>query len=364
MLKTGVANLPLHSGKAPPWLFKRMVKLGNAITETIVYEYGQDGFIRRISDPYFFQSLGCVLGFDWHSSGLTTTVCGALKEAINKENFGIYIAGGKGKASKKAPEEIEKAAELFNISAAKTESLVYSSKMSAKVDNSLIQDNYQLYHHCFFMTEKSRWAVVQQGMNSLNNYARRYHWLSDSVASFVEEPHSAICSDKKEENVLDMTAKESREARKTSVDIVNDGVGRYFKDIKQKTLLDFGDKTERLAMWRNHYIKDMNETNLKTLEKAYEIQPRTYEELAAIKGVGPKTIRALALIADVVYGKKASWKDPAKFSFAHGGKDGIPRPVDKKLMDSTTVMLKNAVNNAKIGEKERLFAIRRLANFI
>ncbi|MCX8146852.1 MAG: DUF763 domain-containing protein [Candidatus Woesearchaeota archaeon] len=373
MQKTGIANLPLHYGNAPRWLFKRMVGLGSEITRAIIFEYGQEEFIKRMSNPYFFQSLGCVLGFDWHSSGLTTTLCGALKEAINNntEELGIYIAGGKGKASKKAPEQIKKAADCFNISTHKAERLIYASKMSAKVDNSLVQDNYQLYHHCFFLTENGKWAVVQQGLNENIGYARRYHWHYENIENnnnFIEEPHSAICSEKKEKDVLDMTAKESKEVREISLDIVNEGnFERYFNDIKQKTLFDFENKTHKpikLWMQRKHNIKDACRINFKTLQKAYEIQPKDYEELVAIEGVGPKTIRSLALIADIIYGKKASWKDPAKFSFAHGGKDGVPYPVDRELYDKSIEILKNAVKNAKIGEKERLWAIKRLADII
>ncbi len=365
MQKTGTASLPLHTGNAPPWLFKRMVRLGRAVTGAIIEEHGQNEFISRISNPYFFQSLGCVLGFDWHSSGVTTTVCGALKEALNNENMGVFIAGGKGGASRKAPDEICRAGEMFNISTQKTERLVYSSRMSAKVDNSLLQDSYQLYHHCFFLGENGEWSVVQQGMSHSDSYARRYHWLSERVKDFIEEPHSAICSGRKEGDVLDMTSRDSREARKASVDIVNEGsFRRHFSGIRQKTLRDFEGGVETLSMGRNHYIKGMRETDIRTLEKARDMSPKSYEELASIKGVGPKTIRSLALISDIIYGSRASWSDPSKFSFAHGGKDGIPYPVNRKLMDYAAETISNAVRQARMGERERMKAVRRLANII
>lgn len=366
MQKTGIAHLPLHSGKAPRWLFSRMVKLASAITDAILLEYNQEEFLKRISSPFWFQALSCVLGYDWHSSGCTTVTCGALKEALNKANLGIKIGGGKGNISKKSPDEIDFFSQDFNLSTNKIERLKYSSKMSAKVDNSCIQDNYNLYHHSFIFTENGSWAVIQQGMNSENNYARRYHWLSDNIVSFVTEPHEAICCDKKQNFVLDMTAKESEEARKTSLDLVKDNpknLERYLMPI-QKTINDFSNKSViELKMPPAHLIKDMKKINIETLKKAYEIQPKNYEELVAIKGIGPKTIRSLALISDLVYGKKASWKDPVKYSFAHGGKDRIPYPVNKRIYDSSTEILKNAIRQAKLGEKDKLYAIKRLHQF-
>lgn len=353
--KVGIVNLPLHGGNAPRWLFWRMVKLGEAISEAVIDEYGTEEFITRLSDPYWFQSLACAIGFDWHSSGTTTTTCGALKQALNKENLGVYFAGGKGKTSRKTLQEIE---QHENISTQKIEKLQYSSKMSAKVDSALVQDNYQLYHHSFVFNEKGQWAVIQQGM--FDKYARRYHWLSDNLTSFVEEPHTAICCDKKN-TALDMTAKKSKDTRNISLDLVNDNPEHLKKYMKteQTTLVNYA----YFTMSPMHDIIEMDKKNFETLRRAYEIQPRTYEELVAIKGIGPKTIRSLALLSDVIYGKKASWKDPVKYSFALGGKDKIPYEIDTKHYDETTRIMQSAINDAKLGEDEKLKAIKRLKEF-
>jgi hypothetical protein len=367
MQRTGVANLPLHPGKCPAWLFERMRKLAEAITEAIVYEYDENELLNKLANPHWFQAFGCVLGFDFHSSGLTTTVCGALKEAVNKENFGIGIAGGKGKVSRKALTEIDE--NKFNLTTAKIERLKYASRITAKVDNNLIQDNYQLYTHSFIYTKKASWAVIQQGLNRFSRYARRYHWLSENVQNFVSEPHSAICCDSKEAEVLDMTAKESEESRKVCVDLVNDNPLHLRKYLKtnQMILLEPNQSMQTtLTMKPRHQIclSDLSQKTIQSLQKAYELQPQNYEELVALKGVGPKSVRALALVSELIYGTKLSWKDPAKYSWAFGGKDGYPRPVERKLMDSNIAWLKDAIKNAKLGEKDKLNAIQRLNNFI
>jgi hypothetical protein len=369
-MKTGVANLPLHGGKAPPWLFKRMKLLAGALVDTIVYEYSQDEFLRRISDPYWFQALSCVLGFDWHSSGTTTTTTGALKASISPELHGIGAAGGKGKSSRKAPMDIEKSGDVLSLSTAKIGELKYASKMSAKVDNALVQDGYQLYHHALFFTEKGNWAVVQQGMN--DSYARRYHWLSDGVASFACEPHSAICAERKMETVLDLTSRESAENREVTLDLVKDGPSHFMKYTKQRTLSDFLGQSEatdftlqpqaELSMPRHHEVLpvDIGKNGMLALKMAYEIQPESYEELIALKGMGPKRIRALALISDLIYGATPSWKDPARYSFAHGGKDGYPYPVDRDTFDHSIATLRDAVESAKLDKLEKYNAIKRL----
>lgn len=368
MQKTAVANLPLHHGKAPRWLFGRMVKLAGAVTEVIVDEFNQEEFLRRLSDPFWFQAFSCVLGFDWHSSGVTTTTCGALKEALKKQNIGLKVAGGKGKTSRKTPSEIENS----GLSTEKIKRLIYASKISAKIDNSLIQDGYQLYHHCFIFTEKGSWCVVQQGMNASNRYARRYHWLSDGVKSFVNEPHNAICCDKKEKKVLDMTAEKSKETRETSIDLAREKPIHLKKYLEttQKTIFDFSNKKiKTLTMPTRHSLteRDLSKHVLRQLKKAYELQPENYEELVALKGIGQKSIRALALISELIYNKEPSWNEPScitKFSFSHGGKDGWPEPVNKKTYDNSILTLKQAIENAKIGNKEKLHAIRRLRGFV
>src|SRR3989344_3854181 len=373
MFKSGIANLPLHGGSCPRWLFPIMKKLGGAISGALIYEYGQQEFLKRLADPYWLQSFGSVIGFDWHSSGLTTTTLGALKESINNQNLGIKIAGGKGNESKKVLEEIENS--VFNLSENKVEKLKYSSRMSAKVDNCLMQDGYQLYHHSFVFDEKGNWVVVQQGMNSENKYARRYHWLSGTVSDFVEEPHNALCCDSRNNSTLDLTSRDNYKVKKISVDLVNDDINnlnKYFNirirsdknNSIQKTIYEFDEnaknQTKIFTMAPKHTIIYMDKRNIETLKKAHEFQPQNYEELVSIKGIGAKTIRSLALVSELIYGTEINWKDPVKYSFAHGGKDGIPYPVDRKLMDDNTEILRNAIKDAKLGNKEKLSAIGRL----
>ncbi|MGC9200603.1 MAG: DUF763 domain-containing protein [Candidatus Aenigmatarchaeota archaeon] len=352
-MRTGIAELPLHYGACPKWLFKRMVKLSREISKIIILEFGKEEFLRRISNPFFFQSFACVVGYDWHSSGTTTTLTGALKEALNKENLGIKVLGGKGSTARKVPDEIEKISDEFNFSTQKIESLKYASKMVAKVDSSLIQAGYQIYHHAFFVSEEGKWAVVQQGMNVNNKLARRYHWIDEKVKSFVVEPHEAIIGFK-EENVLNMVAKESEDARKASVDIVKEDV-RKFKNFFASP---FG-LVKYLKMPFEHTF------DLKVYKKLldlHEFNPKNYEELVSFEGVGPKTVRALALIAKIVYGKEASWVDPVKYTFAHGGKDRIPYPVDRKTYDESIRTLKEILEKSEIERKEKLEALKRLAS--
>jgi len=364
MRRVAVAELPLHPGRCPRWLFGRMKRLGGAISQLMVQEYGRREFLKRMSDPFFFQSLGCVLGFDWHSSGLTTTVCAALKEAISPEDFGIAICGGKGRFSRRTQDEIDEVAEFFPLSTHKIESLKYASKMAAKVDNSCVQDGYQLYHHSFMVSEDGDWTVVQQGMHERS--ARRYHWLSDNVTSFVEEPHSGIASDRQEQSVLDMTSSGSQEARKVSVGLVRDDPGwlkTCFRAPGQLMIDDYlpcARDVRTLVMPRGHQITALSERTVEALRRAYELQPENYEELVAIRGIGPRAVRALALVSELVYGAAPSWKDPAKYSFAHGGKDGIPFPVDRRTYQKTIQMIENATRAAKVGESEKIDAIRRL----
>jgi len=370
--RTGIARLPLHYGKAPKWLVIRMRKLAKEIVTIIVDEYGSEDFLKRISDSFWFQALGCVLGYDWHSSGVTTVVTGVLKQAIAPEEHGIAVCGGKGKISLQTPLEIENAGQKFGFAEAKIEALRYASKLSAKVDNTAIQAGYQLYHHTFFLSENEKWAVIQQGMCSQDRTARRYHWLSDNIQSFVDEPHKAIVGDVKREIALDMTARESENCRKTSVDIAKEPTKKIMHLIMsirpayQKSLQEWLSKTANTA-WKEYRIDVLSmpkNINWKILREVYEFQPRNYEELLGFKGVGPATVRGLALVAELVYGEKPSWKDPVKYSFAYGGKDGVPYPVDRKAMDESIKILNQAIQEAKVGEKEKLASLQRLRQFV
>jgi len=353
-VRTGIANLPLHYGTAPTWLFEKMKYLAREISTILVLEFGSVEFFKKLSDPFWFQSFGCVLGFDWHSSGLTTTVCAALKEGLRglEKDLGIFVCGGKGKTSRKTPEEITQIADRYSLNGNR---LVYASKMSAKVDNSALQDGYQLYHHTFIFDKSGRWTVIQQGMNDRNSFARRYHWLDlKSDKDFVCEPHSGIAAEHQERNVLNMVASKSEKARKISTQIANEKPEKNIRQIK---------RIQELSMPRSHEIRKIKTSNLeKILRKVYERKPKNFESLLSIEGVGPKTIRALSLIAELIYKAEPSYKDPARFSFAHGGKDGIPYPIDKAGYEKSIEFLKGMINQAKIGEREKINAFRRLAS--
>ncbi len=354
-MRTGTARLPLHGGRAPRWLFSRMVLLSREILRVIVEEYGPREVLLRVSDPNWFQALGCVLGFDWHSSGLTTTTTGALKEAVKgrEADFGFFVAGGKGAASRKTPAEIMAHGERVSLALPPTD-LVYASKMSAKVDNTAVQDGYQLYHHAFIFTPAGEWAVVQQGMNGESGWARRYHWLSSGVKDFVDEPHAAVVAERKEQLVLNLVAHESEEARKATARLAAEPPAKLVQELR---------KAQELSLPARHDILPADirpESFERALLKTYERPPQNFEALLATQGVGPKTIRALALIADLVYGAKASVRDPATFSFAHGGKDGIPYPVDRETYDKSIEMLRDTVDRAKMEDREKLEALRRL----
>ena len=351
--RTGIANLPLHYGKVPRWLFSRMTGLAREITIAIVGEFGAEEMLRRLSHPYWFQAFGCILGYDWHSSGVTTTLCGALKEGIKglEPELGLFVAGGKGGTSRRTPQELEAWGDLLSLEPAP---LIYASRMSAKVDSAAIQDGYQLYHHVFIFTRSGSWAVVQQGMNEANRYARRYHWLGEAVSSFVNEPHSAILSQAMGQ-ALNLVASESEPARSTIAGIA----------VSQKPELIVADlkRIKTLNLPPGHYLStsDLHPDSLsKILLSTYERQPRDFEELLGLKGVGPRTIRALSLISELVYGVAPSYRDPARYSFAHGGKDGIPYPVDRKTYDQSIELLSKAINKSKLGLEEKREALGRL----
>ncbi|MDD5092835.1 MAG: DUF763 domain-containing protein [Dehalococcoidia bacterium] len=352
--RTGVANLPLHGGKAPRWLFERMTKLAREICIVIVEEFGPDEMLHKVSDPYWFQAFGCVLGFDWHSSGLTTTTCGALKEGIREiqGDLGLFMAGGKGATSRKTPEQIE---DCGNLISADPASLVYASKMAAKVDSAALQDGYQLYHHVMLFTREGSWAVVQQGMNESTRYARRYHWLGEGVTDFVCEPHAAICAEQFGKDVLNLVAAESTPARE-----VITGIAAENKP--EKTIGELK-KLQLLTLPSRHQIivQDIHPDRIsKIITATYERSPGDFEELLGLPGVGPKTIRALSLLSELIYGAPPSFTDPARFSFAHGGKDGIPYPVDRRTYDQSIELLRKAVLRAKLDGSEKRQAVNRL----
>ena len=353
MSRTGFAHLPLHGGRAPSYLFQRMVPLSREIVIFIATEFGRDEVLRRLSDPYWFQAFGCVLGFDWHSSGLTTTVCGALKEGLKdvQRDLGLYVAGGKGATSRKTPAEITRVCERLGR---EPQPLVYASRISAKVDNSAVQDGYQLYHHSFIFTAEGRWAIVQQGMNDQTSMARRYHWLSDEMESYVNEPHAAVCCDEARPS-LNLVAAESAAVREASATLANE---------RPEVTLEALGHLPSLDMPRRHDVRaiDIDPAHLqKVLLKTYEQAPADFEALLAMPGVGAKTLRALALTSELIYGSKASLRDPARFSFAHGGKDGTPFPVDRATYDRTIDVMHRALNAARIGRTEKVAAFRRLA---
>jgi hypothetical protein len=371
MYRTGVANLPLHGGKAPAWLTGRMRKLSKEIATIMVEEYGAGIFLKRLSDPYWFQALGCVLGYDWHSSGVTTVLTGVLKQALSPEEHGMVVCGGKGRTSRKTPMEIAEVGEKFGFSEDRVEVLTYTSRMTAKVDNTAIQAGYQLYHHAFLLTEDGKWAVIQQGMSGKDRSARRYHWLSDSTTSLIVEPHNAVVGDVRREKALNMTAKTSEGARKASVDVAKEPprkVLRLFeaaRPLHQRSLQEWLPKAEVDPWQQSIEALNMPRTiSWETMTRVYEFQPRNYEELLSVRGVGPATVRGLALVAELIYGEKPSWEDPVKFSFAYGGKDGVPFPVDRGAMDESVQVLRRAVEAAKLGEKEKLRSLRRLRRFV
>jgi hypothetical protein len=355
-MRRGIVNLPLHYGKAPAWLFGRMTALAREITRALVMEFGPAEVLRRLSDPFWFQAFGCLLGFDWHSSGITTTVCGALKEGLRgrEDETGIFVAGGKGRTSRQTPQEIEGHCEQIAVEPAP---LVYASRITAKVDSSALQDGYQIYHHLFVFTSQREWCVIQQGMNTTTRFARRYHWLSEGVSDFCCEPHAAICCDARGQ-ALNMVAEESEAARA--------GVAALAREEPERVIAE-ADKIARLELPQRHHITpgDLNTQYLhKVLLKTYEQGPQDFEHVLGIAGVGPKTIRALTLMAELIYGQAPSFQDPARYSFAHGGKDGHPYPVDRETYDRTIDYLKKGLWQAKVGQTEKLKAMKRLNAFL
>jgi len=376
MISKGIATFTLDTGKCPPWLFARMEKLGREMIRVIIEEYGPDEMVRRLADPVWFQSLGTVLAFDWNASGLTTTLTAALKSAIrmHERELGFFICGGKGKTSLKVPEEIDNWAQRLSLPYGSLDTLAYNSKMAAKVDSSLVQDGYQIYHHCFVFSRSGSWAVIQQGMNTGNATARRYHWHSDKASDLIVEPHTGIAS-QVVAPTLDLTSHQSDKNRDISLQMAN---GNYYSLVRDLKIIDkysyklvdtvrATDGQQQLVKLDLHdhdfYSHPVEAQNFlvspylkKILYKVCSYKPENYRNILEIAGVGPKTIRALSLVSEVIYGAKPSYTDPARYSFAHGGKDGIPFPVDLDTYDNTIKFFRRAIPrlNASAAEKAKM----------
>ena len=350
MKHSGTADLPLHYGQVPKWLAQRMSKLGGAIVESLIVQYGRNEVLRRMSDPFWFQALGCVIGMDWHSSGITTSVMGALKSAINPraKELGLYICGGRGKHSRQTPNELMKIADDTGLDG---NHLVYCSRLSAKVDNTAVQDGFQLYLHSFMLTVDGQWAVIQQGMNTQSRMARRYHWHSAQLKSFVEEPHTFVLG-KNLGLILNLTDKAAANTR--------DGIVRVTKENPSRSISEM----QKLVMPRHHEVTEQD-VDLKRLGSiltmAYEQDVNDFESLLLLKGIGPRTLQSLTLVSEVIHGTSSRFSDPARFSFAHGGKDGHPFPIPVKVYDETIDVLKKSVEQAKLGRTEKQEAIKNLS---
>jgi uncharacterized protein len=363
-----------------------MIKLSYAISKVIVDEYGGHDFIRRLADPLWFQAFGCVLGFDWHSSGVTTVVSGVLKQSLKEDIHAISVAGGKGRKATEATNDIPKLAERhYNLPSDKIDSLVYASRLAAKVDNAAVQDGYSLYHHVVFFDEHGNWTIVQQGMSCQKKLARRYHWISDNLTSFVREPHAGIISANKIPNTLNMTSIESEENQKICVELTRDDVNNLKSSVhrvseaistpvEKKDSLDNWISTdssngnsqgsENLVYRRNVVRYEMpRRLDWNVFRKIYDIQPKNYEQLISVPGVGPVAVRALSLIGEIIFGTKASWQDPVKFNFAHGGKDGVPYPIARKTYDRSISYLSSAIEGAEIDREQRIQALKKLADY-
>lgn len=395
-MRTGIATVPLDWGRCPRWLFERMTRLGRGICVAIVEEFGPDELLRRLSHPAWFQSLGSVMGFDWNSSGLTVTTMGALKEAVRglETDLGFFVCGGK-RVSRKTPEETIAWGEKLGWDGGKTQRLVTASKMAAKVDSALVQDGFSIYAHNLIFIASGKWAVIQQGMNVGLQKARRYHWLSDGVKDFDVEPHSGIASDARLAH-LNLTAKESKQNKEISSDMVKLEPDAFLKNFQNaarevsKNMPRVSSPTgNSLGMLRSSPERNEGQGRLpgfsemelndvefhwhpvasekfdlkrlrKTIEKARFLAPKNFTQLLAQDGVGPKTIRALSLVAELVYGAKPSYEDPARYTFAVGGKDGTPFPVDRATYDKTLAAIERGITQSRLAQREIDSAKRRL----
>jgi hypothetical protein len=353
--KTGSANLPLHYGQIPSWLTMRMSRLGAIISQAIIYHYGREEFLRRLANPFWFQSFGAVMGMDWHSSGVTASVLGALKRGLAplSKELGIYVCGGKGKYSRQTPRELIDIGLKVGIDG---QQLVKTSRLVAKVDSAAIQDGFNLYLHGFIVTEDGKWTIVQQGMNVNNKQARRYHWISEGLESFVNAPHAAI-EGRQQGNIINLTDPRAQISQSRQLEILkNFSPERVLSEVAKL-------QTITLDMPAHHNVKAENICLRRlhgNIAAAIHRGPEDFSELLLTPTVGPRTILALAMVAEIIHGAPYRFSDPARFSLAHGGKDRHPYPVPIKVYDETIRVLKSAVRNARIGKNEKLEAIKRL----
>jgi uncharacterized protein len=360
--RSGSADLPLHSGRVPPWLAERMASLGAIVCRAIVHHYGRDELLRRLSHPFWFQSFGAVMGMDWHSSGITTSVIGALKRGLApvQDELGVYVCGGRGKHSRKTPDELAALGQRIGFDA---QALTQASRLVAKVDSAAVQDGFDLYLHGFFVTADATWTVVQQGMNGEKRQARRYHWHSHNLASFVDQPHSAIDGPQQGE-IINLTDHRAEAARAAQLDLLSLGPDRI---VAEFAALNAKPETQpllpHLIMPAHHDVRSSDVFTRRlhgTLAAAAERGPVDFPQLLLTPGVGARTVQSLAMVAEVVHGAPYRFEDPARFSLAHGGKDRHPYPVPIKVYDETIRVLKSAVQNARLGRDEEIQAIKRL----
>src|SRR5712691_8517890 len=353
MKRSGVADLPLHGGRVPQWLAERMTRLGTAITETIVHQYGASTFLSRLSDPFWFQALGSVMGMDWHSSGITTSVMGALKRGLasRADELGIYICGGRGRFSRNTPQELRMIAERRGFDG---EGLVRTSRLTARIDNNAIADGFQIYLHSFIVTSEGEWAVVQQGLNDASGLARRYHWHSATVRDFVAEPHTGIVGEHLG-TIMNLVDRQAQPAQKALLEVVRENPDATLREAR------------RLCVTTRHEVH-ASDVDLKrlgaVLAVAYEREFHDFAELLLLEKLGPRTLQTLTLVAEVVHGAPTRFNDPARFSFALGGKDGHPFPVPLKTYDESIAVLQTSLESAKIGDPDKIGGFERLHRFV
>ena len=367
MLKrSGYADLPLHTGVVPKWLADRMKLLGTQIIEALLINYGKKEVLTRLSDHLWFQSLGAVLGMDWHSSGITTSVMYALKRGINERarEFGLCICGGRGKYSRKTPDELLYLADATGLDGT---SLVNASRLTAKVDGNAVQDGFQLYMHNFVLSDQGDWVVVQQGMNTATRTARRYHWSSENLRSFVEEPHSGVTGEN-QGKILNLTDSAAKETRGSILSLTQENPDKMIKEIakisNEEYALTFELHNDRNLKMPAHHDVRAEDVDLKrlgsVLATAYESNNQDFESLLLTPGLGPRTLQSLTLVSEVIYGTPSRFTDPARFSFAHGGKDGHPFPVPLKIYDESIRILGDAIEKSRLGYNDKSECIRSL----